>query len=75
MFAYITDLRLNDLRLSQNTFASVLKFIFVIFSAAHTDIRFAPFQFTMYSHFSFMKHLQLTHHFDVACRQTSEIGR
>lgn len=41
---------LNDLKLIQNTFAPVLKFIFGILIAVHTDIRAVPFQSPMYSH-------------------------
>jgi hypothetical protein len=44
------DLSFNDLKLIQNTSAPVLKFIFAILIAVHTDVRDKPFQFTGYSH-------------------------
>ena len=44
------DVSLNDLKLIQNAFAPVLKFIFVILIAVHNHIRAAPFKFTMYGH-------------------------
>ena len=43
------DVSLNNLKLIQNTFAPVLRFIFVILIAVHTEISTAPFQSTMYS--------------------------
>ena len=39
------DVSLNDLKLIQNAFVPVLKFIFVILIAVHNLIRAAPFQY------------------------------